>query len=208
VPAILYIHGGGWYSGDKADGAYQDFIDKLAQRGFLVAAVNYRLAPRYKFPSQIEDVKAAIRFIKSNASAYGLDPACIGVMGESAGGQLSSLLGLSESYYGYSGSSGLSDESASVKAVVDLFGPTDLSAFFQRDLTGLIDHVFGTYDAESETIKKASPVTYVSSSAPPFLIIQGKADEVVLPEQSVELYRKLVAAGDPANLILVSNAGH
>ncbi len=197
VPAVVYVHGGGWYSGDKADAANMRFIMPLVAHGYVVAAVNYRLAPRFQFPAQIEDVRSAVSFLRTNAARYEIDPERIGAMGDSAGGHLVALLGLTEG--------GAMD---SVQAVVDLYGPTDLSLSFRNGSLLLLDHVFGTDDPDSPQVKDASPVTYVSADAPPFLIVQGDRDDTVLPEQSEELYDRLEAAGARASLLLVSNAGH
>ncbi len=208
VPVILYIHGGGWYSGDKTTGTGREDIPELVGRGYLVAAVNYRLAPRYKFPAQIEDLKCAVRFLRVNAATYGLDPAHIGVFGDSAGGHLAALLGVTEENCRFDDALGWIKQSTQVQAVVDMFGPADLTLTFERDRSLLIEHVFGTSDPEDEIIRRASPVTYVSSDDPPFLIIHGNRDDQVLLNQSEELYQKLVSTGVPANFTVVQNSGH
>lgn len=207
-PVIVYIHGGGWYSGDKTTGAGQDDISELVARGYLVAAINYRLAPRYKFPAQIEDAQCAIRFLRANAATYGIDPAHFGVFGDSAGGHLAALLGVTDESYWLEDACDCVNDSSQVQAVVDMFGPTDLTLTFEKNWSLLIEHVFGVSDPESEVIKRASPVTYASSSAPPFLIIHGDRDEQVLPEQSDVFYKKLVSANVPVRLVMVKNAGH
>lgn len=208
VPALVYIHGGGWYSGDKTSGAGQSDIPTLVARGYLVAAINYRLAPRYKFPAQIEDVKCAVRFLRANAATYGIDPTHIGAWGDSAGGHLASLLGVTDANAEFEESGGYAEQSSRVQAVVDMFGPADLTLTFERDKSPHMEHVFGTADCTAQIIKQASPVTYVSSDAPPFLIIHGEKDEVVLLDQSEALYRRLVSANVPVNLIVVENSGH
>jgi acetyl esterase/lipase len=207
-PAIIYVHGGGWYSGDKTTGAGQDDIHSLVQKGYLVASIDYRLAPRYQFPAQIEDLKCAVRFLRANAALYKIDPAHIGVFGDSAGGHLAALLGTSEDCDWPDNSPITGCQSARVQAVVEMFGPVDLTRHFERERSLLIEHVFGTSDPESETIIRASPVTYVTNNDPPFLIIQGDKDEVVAPEQSEILFNKLISAGVPATLVSVSNSGH
>jgi acetyl esterase/lipase len=209
APAIVYVHGGGWYSGDKSNSDGQEYIRLLAARGYLVAAVNYRLAPRYQFPAQIEDIKCAVRFLRANAAKYNIDPTNIGALGDSAGGHLVALLGMTDgdSVFGESGA--YCQQSDQVQAVVDLYGPADLELFFESNASSLLaEHVFGTDDPDSEIVKEASPVTYVSGDAPPFLIIQGDKDDIVSPQQSQELYERLISAGAPASLIMVKNAGH
>ena len=207
-PVVLYIHGGGWYSGDKSSGTGQQDIPELVARGYLVASVDYRLAPRYIFPAQIEDLKCAVRFLRANAATYDLDPAHIGVFGDSAGGHLAALLGVTDGTYAFDSADGSIEQSSRVQAVVDMFGPADLTQTFEEDRSLLIEHVFNTSDPESEIIKQASPLTYVSKDDPPFLIIHGDKDDQVLLEQSQELYQKLVSTDVPATLVEVKNAGH
>lgn len=208
TPAVVYIHGGGWYSGDKTTGAGQDDIAEMISRGYLVAAVNYRLAPRYQFPAQIEDVKCAIRFLRANAVRYGIDAAHIGVWGDSAGGHLAALLGVTDASDGFEGYGWYDGQSDQVQAVASLYGPTDLAEIYERDKSPHMEHVFGTADPESTVISQASPLTHVSSDDPPFLIVHGEADEVVLVEQSQVLYERLVSAGVPTTLVIVGNCGH
>ena len=207
-PLIIYIHGGGWYSGDKATGIGLNNMPELVRRGYVVASINYRLAPRYMFPAQIEDVEYAVDFLRSNASTYRIDPAHIGVMGESAGGHLAALLGLSDERQWLDGARGGVSQSPRVQAVVDMFGPSDLKLTFEQHWSMLIEHVFNTSDPESELIKRASPVTYVSRQAPPFLILHGDKDNQVSLDQSRELYSRLKAESDPATLVVVKNADH
>jgi acetyl esterase/lipase len=208
MPAVLYVHGGGWTKGDKRIGAGATEIPELVSRGYLVAAINYRLAPQYQFPAQIEDVKCAVRFLRANAATYGIDPKHIGAWGGSAGGHLVALLGVTDTSAGFEGSGGYADQSSHVQAVVDMFGPTDLSAIFQGAGTRLMEQVFGTADKNSDMVKRASPITWVSSDDPPFLILHGEKDTLVPPSQSKILYDRLVAAGVPATLVIVENAGH
>lgn len=203
-PAVVYVHGGGWTGGDKSGGAGGQDFPELLSRGYIVVSLNYRLAPEYKFPAQIEDVKCAIRSLRAHAQQYHIDPTKIGAWGGSAGGHLVSLLGLANSSAGFDMGQYLS-ESSRVQAVVDYYGPSDLMASGlgnpQRDL---VDQVFGSAYA----LKSASPVTYITPDDPPFLIVQGELDRIVPPSQSQELYDRLTAAGVPTTLIMVANAGH
>jgi len=208
VPAVLYVHGGGWITGNKTAGAGVLEIPELVSRGYLVAAVNYRLAPRYKFPAQIEDVKCAVRFLRANAATYGIDPERIGAWGGSAGGHLVALLGVTDATAGLEGDGGYADQSSRVQAVVDMFGPSDLTTAFQGANPRLLERVFGTTDRYSETVKLASPVTWVSSDDPPFLILHGEKDRLVPLSQSEILHDRLIAASVPATLTVVKNAGH
>lgn len=217
VPAIVYVHGGAWISGDKASDEGVRFIPELVARGYTVASVNYRLAPTHKFPAQIEDVKCAIRYLRANAADYGIDPSRIGAAGASAGGHLVALLGTSDPSSGLEGSCGFADESSRVQAVVDLCGPTDLAALlFDVDYVSWIEELYataaeqvlGTRDPNAEIVSKLSPVTHVTNDDPPFLIIHGDQDIVVPVSQAEILYDRLVAVQVPATLVVVENAGH
>ena len=205
-PALVYVHGGAWTAGDRTwIPTYLD-VEELIDRGYMLCSIDYRLAPRHKFPAQIEDVKCAIRFLRANASKYGIDPTRIGAWGESAGGHLVALLGVTDSGAGLEGSGGYADQSSRVQAVVTMAAPSDLTA--PPGESELLEEVFGTSDLESEALKRASPVTYVSEDDPPFLLIHGEMDDVVPPSQSQLLYDRLVSAGVPAALVLVENCGH
>ncbi len=207
TPALLYVHGGGWTGGDKRSGAGSlDFAELLA-RGYLIAAVNYRLAPRYKFPAMIEDVKCAVRFLKANAERYNLNSNKIGAWGGSAGGHLVALLGTADETAGWDVGQYL-EQSSRVQAVVDMFGPTDLTVLFEGANPRLMEQVFGTSDRNSEILKRASPVNWVSSDDSPFLILHGERDPLVPVSQSQIFYEKLQAAKVPATLVIVKNAGH
>ncbi len=210
VPAVMYVHGGGWTEGNKDNGAGAKMISPLQDAGFLVVSIDYRLAPEYKFPAQIEDVKCAVRFLRANATQFGIDPGRIGAIGGSAGGHLVSLLGVTDENAGLEGSGGSAGQSSRVQAVVDMFGPSDLSQEFGGGAAGnaLGSSVFGTSDRGSDILKQASPVTYVSADDPAFLILQGDQDNLVPPSQSQELHDVLQAAGVPSTLVMVKNAGH
>jgi len=208
VPAIIYVHGGGWTSGDKGSGAGVQFIPELASRGYLVASINYRLAPEFKVIDQIGDVKCAVRYLRAKAADYGIDTHRIGVIGGSAGGHLVTLLGTSDESSNLEGNGGYSDQSSRVQAVVDLFGPADLVTMFESTAAQWLHNIFGTYNFNSDDIKRVSPVTYITSDDPPFLILHGDQDTVVPQEQSEILFRKLKEANVPASLVIVKNAGH
>ncbi len=197
----VYVHGGGWSKGDKADGAGAADIPSLRDAGFLVAAVNYRLAPEHPFPAMIEDVKCAVRSLRAHAAEYNINPDTIGVWGGSAGAHLVALLGTTDESAGFDVGEYL-DQSSRVQAVVDMFGPSDLTVQFEGGYESA-RRVFDGFDAAL-----ASPVTYVSADDPPFLILHGEEDELVPLEQSQILLARLQAAGVPAELVVVTNAAH
>jgi acetyl esterase/lipase len=206
-PALVYVHGGGFTGGDKAKGNGLAEVSALAARGYLVASVNYRLAPGSRFPAPIEDVKCAIRYLRANAEALDVDPDRIGIWGGSAGGNLALLAGLTGDDAFLAGEH--LKQSGRVSAVVDMFGPTDLTAgdfsFLESFLLG---RAFGTTDPGDPLLARASPVTYAKAGAPPILILHGEVDDVVPLSQSKAMYERLRAAGAPATLVTVANANH
>jgi acetyl esterase/lipase len=205
--ALLYVHGGRWERGDKTQGGTEQ-IHELISRGFLVAAVNYRLfytdaqGPHNKFPAMIEDVKCAVRYLRAHATELHIDPQRFGAWGWSAGGHLVSLLGTSDDSDFLSGE--YQRESARIQAVVDMYGPADLAAKGYC-VTSPCHDIFSKNKVDRT---KASPINYVTSNDPPFLIIQGEKDTLVPPSQSQELLQKLQAAGVSATLVTVANAKH
>jgi acetyl esterase/lipase len=182
-------------------------VKELLKRGYLVASVDYRLAPQYKFPAQIEDVKCAVRYLRAQAALYGIDAGRIGATGGSAGGHLVSLLGLSRDDV-FNSSGGNPNQSARVKAVADFYGPADISVVPGGVDQGLLLQVFGASSRSDPVVKAASPVTHASAGDPPFLIVHGEKDNLVPIGQSELLLAALKGAGVTAELIRVKNAGH
>jgi acetyl esterase/lipase len=206
MPVIVYVHGGGWTSGDKSS---VELLDNpaMAMLGYVLVSLNYRLAPQYKFPAQIIDVKCALRHLRANAEQYKIDPNKIGVMGASAGGHLVALLGTTDQSAGFDVGEYV-DQSSRAQAVVDLFGPADLPALFTSNALVIGRDVFGATSRDDPILVRASPVTYITRDDPPFLILQGDQDTTVPPQQSQSLYEKLKAGGVNATLVMVKNAGH
>jgi len=210
VAVVLEVHGGGWQHGHRIlslgeSGTATD----LVAAGFMVASIDYRLAPLHPWPDQMIDVVSAVRYLRTHATELGIDPDRIAAMGDSAGGQLVSLLGTAPGQAQWSGGPDATT-SARVDAVVDEFGPSDLSATdWPRATVKMIHTVFGSYPGSGDpTLKAASPLTYVAAGDPPFLIVQGTRDGVVPENQSVALAARLRGAGDPVDLMLVDRGGH
>lgn len=206
----VYIHGGGWSGGSSHLGAFYAQIESaLVNRGITVASINYTLSGIAPWPAAIEDSTCAIRFLRAHAAEYQIDPARIAVYGDSAGGHLASMVGLTTPSDGFDGGQ-WSDQSSGVSAVVDLFGPADLTA---KDWTTAAQRpVLAEFGAPlgsaSPALMRASPVTHVSAGAPPFLIMHGVADNVVPVSQSQALAARLRSVNVPVTLVLVTNAGH
>jgi acetyl esterase/lipase len=208
APVAVYVHGGGWQEGDKN---WIDRVlppDRLVARGYVVAAINYRLAPRHTWPAQIEDAKCAIRYLHAHATTYNLDPARIGVWGESAGGHLAALLGLAGPDAGFEGRGGYPDQSSRVQAVVDMCGPADFTTLDLNLYNRLMAQMLLGTQPDPDLLRRVSPVNYARRDAPPFLILHGDKDPLVAYSNSQHLYDALHNAGAPVTFITVKNSGH
>lgn len=207
-PGIICIHGGGWQAGKHED--LRQLIRFLAERGFVAVTISYRLAPAAKFPAQVEDCKAAVRWLRANAARYHVDPDHLGVMGFSAGGHLACLLGAADARAGLEGQGGHPERSSRVQAVVSFFGPTDFLAPEWKDNVNkiLVDFLGARRDENPEIYKKASPITYVSKDDPPFLFFHGTKDPLVNIRQSERMVQRLQEVGVPARLVRLEGAGH
>jgi acetyl esterase/lipase len=215
-PAIVCIHGGGWSAGSRRDAA--PVALELARRGYVAAAVGYRLAPKHRWPAQIEDVKRAVRWLRANAAKHRIDPERIGAVGVSAGAHLAALLGTTTPKEKLEGP-GDEGQSSRVRAVVAWAGPYD----FVAGLDGLVrqepvqGQTAGTLVAQflggspsdaAEKYRTASPTTHATKDDAPFLLIHGGADRLV-PMEQAELFEKaLKAAGVEVELRRYPSAGH
>jgi acetyl esterase/lipase len=208
LPVIVWVHGGGWQAGSKEGGGP---ALPFVARGYAVASINYRLSQHATFPAQIEDCKAAIRWLRANARTYHLDPDHIGVWGASAGGHLVALLGTTGSVKELEGKSGNTDQSSRVQAVVDWFGPTDLTRMGgSHDRPGSPEArlLGGPVQENKDKAARANPITYVGRDAAPFLILHGDKDRTVPVSQSEQLAEALKKAGVEVTLRKVEGAGH
>jgi acetyl esterase/lipase len=222
-PLVVWIHGGGWMFGDRR---YlpetlrpNQLFEELVAAGLAVATIDYRHALEAHFPTQLHDAKAAIRYLRAHADVLGIDTTKIGVWGESAGGHLAALVGLTGEHAELEGALGVLRQSSAVDVVVDWYGPADL-ALQPREgrspavmamlppemLTPPAELLAGGND--DHRLAVASPLTYVTPAAPPFLLIHGTADTVVPYEQSEVLTKALTDAGVPARLVPIDGAEH
>jgi len=204
APVAVYVHGGSWSSGSKSDSIGMTDVPELLARGYLVASVDYRHAPEWKFPAQIHDVKCAVRFLRANAARFNLDPNRIGAWGHSAGGHLVTLLGTTDTRDGFEGSREYADQSSRVQAVVDMCGRADLHGMPADKAKS----VFGAPNDSSDILDNASPIKFVSKDDSPFLILHGDKDAMVPLRVSQTLAERLKAAGVPVTLVIVKNADH
>lgn len=206
-PVLVYVHGGSFTSGDKRQGSGLIDIPAMTARGYAVAAINYRLMPEKPFPAEVIDAKCAIRFLRAHSADYGLNTDKIGIWGGSAGGHLVTMVGLTNSSDRYNAAE-YPEQSSRVDAVVEMFGPTDLTQPMGWMQRWLLRRAFGTDSPGDERLIDASPVRYVSNDAPPFLILHGEEDSAVPAQHARVLYQKLTQVGVDATLVMVKNANH
>lgn len=218
LPLIIWIHGGAWSAGDKS--GCPPLRQGYAERGYAVASVNYRLSQHATFPAQIEDCKAAVRWLRAHAREYNLNPDRFGVWGSSAGGHLVALLGttgdVKELEMGAQ-----RDVSSRVQCVMDDYGPTEFTKMdAHRHASATMVHSVAnspesrliggliTDPAHAAKVARANPITYVTKDDPPFLIVHGDADPTVPHHQSELLYEALKAAGVRVRFNTVKGGGH
>jgi acetyl esterase/lipase len=218
-PLVVCIHGGGWHIGSK--GGHHRMMRLLADHGYAAATVQYRLAPKHKFPAQIDDVQDAIRCLRDHAAEYRIDPERVAALGDSAGGHLALLAGLLDPKDRLGETAKTSQTSAKVKAVVNYYGPSDLRSFKSTpqgnqalkaalgvDGRGMLVQWLGSDDPKTPILAKASPITYISAGDAAVLTLQGGIDSLVLPEQAQALHASLEKAGLVHKLVILPKAGH
>ncbi len=212
VPIIVNVHGGGWSGLDKG---WCPFPLRMVEQDYAVASINYRLSQQAIFPAQLHDCKAAVRWLRANAARYGLDGEHIGAWGDSAGGHLVALLGVTGNRPDLEGASGTPGVSSRVQAVCDYFGPTDLALLAAQGPLGqpgsfheIVNNLLGgAPESVPEQAALANPIIHVTKDAAPFLIMHGDLDHVPL-SQSVMLYEALLRAGAPVRLHVVHGGAH
>jgi acetyl esterase/lipase len=205
-PAIIFIHGGGWVSGDKS--GYAANAKKYALAGFNVVAINYTLAKRHdertRWPKQLEDVQTAVRWVRKNAARFGIDANRIAAGGDSSGGHLALFLGaLDEAFLGTNPTL-YSNYSSKVSVVLNMFGPSNLAA---PDMIAAIWDLFLFRERTIESFAQASPINYVSTKMSPVCTIHGRSDEVIPYNQSVALH-KILNHQRVANKLVTFEGGH
>ncbi|MBE87211.1 MAG: carboxylesterase [Verrucomicrobiales bacterium] len=216
LPVIAFIHGGAWRAGNK-DGGLNRLYEFLKSGEYIGVSIGYRLSQHAKWPAQIHDCKAAIRWIKANAKKYNLNGNRIAVHGTSAGGHLCAILGTSSGVLELDGSLGLhTDQSTTVRCVIDFYGPTNFLRM--NDFDSRIDHdavsspeselIGGAIQDNKNLTLKANPIAYVDKADAPFLIMHGTEDMLVPYNQSVLLDKALKSVGVPSVFLTVKGGGH
>ena len=220
---VVWIHGGAWLFGDRR---YlpptlrpDQLFDELLEAGLAVATIDYRLSLEATFPAQLHDAKAAVRYLRAHAEVLGVDASRIGVWGESAGGHLAAMVGLTGDRSDLEGTLGVVGPSSAVSAAVVWYGPMNMETQPRpvhppevaaqpppELLTTPEDHLVGTLDPAAQAA--ASPISHVTPTAPPFLLVHGTADTLVPYVHSELMLKALTSAGVAAQLVPVEGAEH
>lgn len=216
-PLIMYVHGGGYIEGHTRHGAalanFPAALAALAAEGFVVASVEYRLAREAPFPAQVQDLRAALRFLKAGAEHYGIDPQRTGIWGGSAGGHLAAMAALScgDASLDVAGTEAPAG-SECVQAAVIWYGLFDFTAFTQGRApgsVGVLDTLLGCDGyCGAEAYPPASPVTFMDATDPPMLLIHGDEDRVIPVAQSHLGEERLRAAGVEVESIYIPEVNH
>lgn len=222
APAVVCIHGGGWKEGNKAP--WDAYCRTLAVRGYVAVSVSYRLAPKYKFPAQLDDVKAAVRWLRENADRLKIDPQRIGAIGDSAGGHLAMMLGTTGDLKRFDNEKGgpTADSgenrsgtgartSGRVRCVVDFYGPSDLTRS-DKVLPVVEQMVTDLVGSDIEHGRRqhalASPLYWVTPDTVPMLLVHGTKDPLVPYQQAVWMRDRLKSADVEVELLTIEGAGH
>ncbi|MCC6142497.1 MAG: alpha/beta hydrolase [Candidatus Hydrogenedentes bacterium] len=192
---LLFIHGGGWSSGDRSD--YKYYTVRFAQKGYVVATAGYRMKGEAPFPAAVQDIKCAVRWLHANADKYHIDPDRIVPIGGSAGGHLAMMAGYADDVPTLAPQCGLDGVSSKVAAVVDLYGPSDLTVPDARDNATVTTFIKKSYADAPDLYALASPLKHLDKNDPPTLIVQGTIDNIVPPAQSDLLAERLQELGIP-----------
>lgn len=224
MPVVLFITGGAFIGSPKENYLQQRMY--LAEAGYFVASIEYRAIPMVTFPSPLEDVKTAVRYLKENANRFGIDPNKIAVMGESAGGHLAALMGTTNGMKDFDKGEYL-NQNSDIIATIDLYGTSDLTKIagdYSKEIQDIHDSpsspesmfvngfsMFSKSKSVMETPEKAkvaNPATYISSKTTPFLLMHGDKDFMVSPSQTDVLYKALAEKNIDATRYVVKGAGH
>lgn len=212
-PLIVWVHGGAWRAGSKNSVPIQGLVD----HGFAIASVDYRLTPVAKFPAQVHDIKAAIRFLRANAAEYKLDTENTLIAGASAGGHLAALVGVTNGVSELEGRVGNHlEESSRVQGIVSFYGASNLQTILSQSTPHGLSVRIPTLELllggqpkdQAETARLASPVTHVDDADPPLLLIHGDQDPQMPINQAHELHGRYRALGLPVRFEVVHGAAH
>lgn len=225
LPTVIFVTGGGFINANKDNFAQQRM--EIAEAGYVVASIEYRVAPTAIFPEPLEDLKAAIRYLKANADKFNINPDKIALMGGSAGGYLVAMAGTTNDTTEFDKGEYL-DQTSNVQAVIDLYGLSDLTRVGEGlseqiqqlhkspaateslwvNGSPVFTGVDATINSAPEKAMKANPIHYINKNTPPFLLMHGDQDTVVSPKQTEILHQALVEKGIESTRYVVKNAKH
>jgi acetyl esterase/lipase len=204
-PGVLLVHGGGWMQGDRTQ--LRGYGILLGRLGYVCVATEYRLTGESKWPAQIHDVKACLRWMRANADRLGIDPDKIAVSGNSAGGHLSLMIAGTQNMPEFEGDGGNPGVSTSVAACIAFYAPVRLAELYERRKDAMLPQLFAA-DATRATHEAASPITHAANNFPPTCLIHGNKDELVSYRESLHMYDALMAAGARAELHMYDGVPH
>lgn len=224
VPAVVFVTGGGFIAAPKSNYIQQRL--HLAEAGYLVASAEYRVVPDGTYKDAVQDVKAAIRYLRAHAAEFNIDPNRIAVMGESAGGYMAAMIGTTNGVKEFDVGENL-DQSSDVQAAIDIYGLSDLTkvgADFSREIqeshrsAGASEALFvngippfgkgGSIESNPESARAANPMTYISGKTASFLLMHGDKDHLVSPSQTQLLHDALTEKGVDSTRYVVEGADH
>ena len=207
-PIAIIIHGGGYHGGDSKAGSEAYVADFLAPAGYAVFSVNYRVAPKYPYPYMVQDVQRAVRYLRSHARDYKADPNKIALVGGSAGGYLSNMVGLLNAPGDPNASDPIDQVSAQAQAVVSLYAQSSFEFVpLNADVHRFLDP-FIAQKGLKEAIRESSPITYVAKRDPPFLQILGDQDEYIPMSEATNLQTALHAVKVRCDIITIPGGHH
>lgn len=207
LPVVLFIQGGAWMEANRK----LNLTDFLVRHGFATVSIDHRLSQQARFPAQIRDAQAAVRWVRANAAHYGFDPERVGVWGISSGGHLAALLGTAAGVTDWEDADDAPGVSSAVRAVVDLSGPTDflqMGGFHDQPDSPEAQLLGGPIWSRVDQVRQANPISYIRGNEPPFLILHGDQDDIVPIGQSELLYQALQAVGNDVTFVPLAGEGH
>ena len=219
LPVVLWLHGGGWSSGNKRNALNIHMLDFLARSGFVLASAEYRLSGEAPFPAQIHDVKAALRWLRARPEVLGIDPERVAIAGFSAGGHLAALAATTVGVPELEGESGSPGYSTRVQAAIAMAAPTDFTqnpaasdpTLNPNSVGGVTPEqrlLGGRIEERPELARLANPGEFIGPETPPILLIHGSADEIVPVSQADYLYHVLEGRGIEVAFIRVEGGNH
>lgn len=205
-PGVIVVRGGGWMVNDRKRFAH--VASALAEKGIAAACIEYRTADEAAFPGAIQDVKAAVRWMRANATQYGIDSEVIGTLGGSSGAHMALLAGITAGVQEFEGNGGHTDASSQIQGVVSMATPADLLSLSANNKLTVGTFLHATPEEDDEKWRWASPVNHVTRGGPPVLLLHGADDDSVPPSQSVDFVRRYREAGASAEIHILPGAPH